>query len=190
MQKTTSVLLGALVLAVAALIIWRAGPRRAAIVVPPMASAAHVATAAPVVADAGADAADILDEPSFGLKGGRPGFVLLDGGKPPELGEGAASAVKFGVVLIQYRGAQRAERDARSKAEALKLASSLVEDAKKDFDEAVQKGDPGSTANAGWMPRGVLEPAPDYLLFAAAKGDVVGPVDTPTGYWVMKNLGK
>jgi len=40
------------------------------------------------------------------------------------------------------------------------------------------------------MPRGVLEPAPEYVLFTTVPGDVGGPVDTPTGYWIVKNIGK
>jgi len=155
-----------------------------------MASAAPVPAPEQPDSDAGADAIDILDDPTFAMKGARPGFVMRDGTKPPPVPEDAPSAVKFGVILVQYRGAQRADGTARSKVEALKIATELAELGKKDFDAAVEKGDPGSTANAGWMPRHVLEPAPEYVLFAMPKGDVGGPVDTPTGYWVLKNLGK
>ncbi len=193
MQKTTSALLGALVLLVTGLVVWGARPRSSsAVVVPAMPSGTAVALEAEPerASDAGA-AADILRDPSFqGIRGSKPGFALLDGTKPPELSAEAPRAVRFGVVLVQYRGAERAPLASRSKAEALSLAQSLLETAKTDFAEAVAKGDVGSTAAAGWMPRGVLEPAPEYVLFTTAPGDVGGPVDTPTGYWIVKNIGK
>jgi hypothetical protein len=51
----------------------------------------------------------------------------------------------------------------------------------------VTRGDRGSTANAGRIPRGVLEPAPEYVLFTLPKGEVSPtPVDTPRGYWVVR----
>ncbi len=193
MQKTTSALLGALVLLVTGLVVWGARPRSSsAVVVPAMASAAAVLSEAEPegTSDAGA-AVDILRDPSFqGIRGTKPGFALLDGTKPPELSAEAPRAVRFGIVLVQYRGAERAPLASRSKAEALGLAQTLLETAKTDFAGAVEKGDVGSTAAAGWMPRGVLEPAPEYVLFTTAPGDVGGPVDTPTGYWIVKNIGK
>ena len=60
----------------------------------------------------------------------------------------------------------------------------------RSFPSAVEKGDEGSTVAAGWMPRGILEPAPNYVLFSTIPGDVGGPVDTPTGYWIVKNVAK
>jgi hypothetical protein len=62
--------------------------------------------------------------------------------------------------------------------------------AQTDFKAAVEKGDPGSTENAGHIGIDILEPAPNYLLFSSQIGAVSGPVDTPTGYWLLKNLGK
>lgn len=193
MQKITSALLGALVLTVTGVVIWKSGPRSTeAVVVPTMSAAAVATTTAQVPGlDAGKDETDILDDPSFqGVHGLKPGFALLDGSKPPALSAEAPQRVKFGVVLISYRGAQRAPVASRSKAEALALAKSLFELAKTDFEAAVAKGDEGSTAAAGWMPVGVLEPAPNYVLFTTPPGEVGEPVDTPTGYWILKNISK
>lgn len=193
MQKTTSVLLGALVLTGTGVVVWKAGPRSPdAVVIPAMTSSAPVASHVPMPAsDAGAEELEIINDPSFdGVKGLRPGFALLDGSKPPLLEPGAPRRVKFGVVIVRYRGAQRAPLTSRSKAEALKLAKQLAEQAKADFEGAVAKGDEGSTEAAGWMPEGVLEPAPNYVLFTTGPGEVGGPVDTPTGYWIVKNISK
>jgi parvulin-like peptidyl-prolyl isomerase len=61
--------------------------------------------------------------------------------------------------------------------------------AKTDFQEAVKKGDPGSAADAGHMPRGVLEPAVEYVLFTMAPDTVhEEPVDTPRGFWILRRL--
>jgi len=192
MQKTTSALLGALVLTVTGVIVWKAGPRRAdAVVVPTMTRPAPTMSAPEPALDAGTDELDILDDPSFdGVTGLAPGFALLSGEKPPMLEADAPRRVKFGVVLVRYRGAQRASLSSRSKTEALKLAKSLAELAKSDFEQAVTKGDEGSATALGWMPEGVIEPAPNYVLFSTPPGEVGGPVDTPTGYWIVKNISK
>jgi hypothetical protein len=188
-QKTTSVLLGVLVIVATALVVWRGGPRpEPSIVIPPLPVASARAVA---VKDAGAGALEVLEDPTFGgLSAASPGEVLLDGGKPEKLPEGTAATTRFGVVLVQYRGAERASLQARSKADALRLAKQLAELARTDFEAAAAKGDPGSTANAGWLSQGVLEPAPEYVLFTTPKGETSGPVDTPTGYWIIRNLGK
>jgi parvulin-like peptidyl-prolyl isomerase len=95
--------------------------------------------------------------------------------------------VGFGVVVVAYQGAQAAPLDARSKAEAKRRAEGLLADAKLDFAAAVAKGDRGSTADAGHVPRDVLEPAVEYLLFTLKKGDVYAePIDTPRGYWIVR----
>ncbi len=115
------------------------------------------------------------------------GITLLDGGLVPPL-ESAPKSVVFGVVVIRYQGAQGARAGTRSYAEARELAAELAELAQSDFEAAVSKGDPGSTGNAGRMFPDVLEPAPQYVLFSLAKGEVGGPVNTPTGFWVVKRL--
>jgi parvulin-like peptidyl-prolyl isomerase len=107
---------------------------------------------------------------------------------PTNLPEGAPKSVVFGVILVEYRGAQGATRTARARDAADARAKELVEEAKKDFAAAVAKGDPGSMENAGAMPRGILEPGAEQALFTLAVGDVGGPVDTPRGLWIVKRI--
>jgi len=115
--------------------------------------------------------------------------VLPDGRKVPELPADAPKSVSFGVVLFSYRGAEGAPSDARDKASALSKAKELLPEARRDFGEAVKKGDPGSTAEAGRMPRDVLEPGLEYVLFTLKKGEVYGePIDTPRGLWILKRV--
>lgn len=115
------------------------------------------------------------------------GFEMPDGGKLPELTD-APKSVHFGVVLIQFKGAQGAKADARSYEDAKALANEIAPLAKEDFAAAVKKGDPGSTENAGRMFRNILEPAPEAALFSLAKGEVSDPVDTPRGIWIVKRV--
>ena len=99
----------------------------------------------------------------------------------------APTSLSFGVVLFSYAGAQAAPEASRSKDDAKQRAASVIEDAKRDFKAAVSKCDRGSTADAGRIPRGVLEPAVEYALFSLEKGAVhPEPVDTPRGYWVLR----
>ena len=112
----------------------------------------------------------------------------LPGGEPaPKLPADAPSSVRFGVILFRYRGAQYAGGETRSKPEALALAEATLKEAEKDFAEAVKKGDPGSTGDAGRLPRGILEAPIEYVLFTMQPGTVYRePVDTPRGYWVVR----
>jgi hypothetical protein len=119
----------------------------------------------------------------------RPEEVLYQAGDAGVLPSDAPKSVQFGVILFNYRGAEDAPRDARDKAKALEKAKGALEEARKDFRDATKHGDPGSTANAGRMPRGVLEPSIEYALFTLKKGELVAdPIDTPRGYWVVKRL--
>jgi hypothetical protein len=110
-----------------------------------------------------------------------------DGGKVPELPASAPARIGFGAVVFAYQGAQGAPRDARSKEDARKKAVEALELAQKDFAAAVAKGDHGSTTDAGHLPRGVIEPPIEYVLFTMEKGKVhPEPIDTPRGYWVVR----
>jgi parvulin-like peptidyl-prolyl isomerase len=64
----------------------------------------------------------------------------------------------------------------------------LAETAKQDFHAAVQQGDAGSSDDIGRVKLGILEPAPEYVLFTLPIDGVGGPVDTPRGYWIVKRL--
>lgn len=100
----------------------------------------------------------------------------------------APRMVRFGVVLVQYRGAQFAHERALYKPDALQRARQLAELARKDFKEAVKQGDPGSTEDAGRIRRDILEPNVEVELFSLAPGAVGGPVDTPRGYWIVRRV--
>lgn len=164
----------------------------------------------PATADAGADASaprsDAAPAPTGAADqdggvvaedGGEPeqqpvasdaGTTLLDGEAPPPLAGEAPKSVTFGVIVVTYKGAQAAPPTARSRDEAMVIAKQLAEEAKTDFKAAVAKGDKGSMENAGRMPRGMLEPAPEFTLFSLAKGAVSDPVDTPRGIWIMQRI--
>lgn len=115
------------------------------------------------------------------------GTTLGNGEPVPALDANAPKTITFGIILVFYRGAQGAPRDARSREDALTLAKSIAEEAKTDFIAAGRKGDVGME-NAGSVTRGVLEPAPEYTLFSLAVGDVGGPVDSPRGYYIFKRI--
>jgi len=193
MQRTTSVTVGLLfVAAIAAVAVLGLRPKRVPEPAPhakPTASVAHVASAAPSASAAAAEAPSGDDAPS----GGGDPFVtegfenFPDGGKVPELPASAPARVGFGAVVFAYRGAQGAPSDTRSKEEAKKKALETIELAQKDFSAAVAKGDHGSTTDAGRIPRGVIEPPIEYVLFTLEKGKVhPEPIDTPRGYWVVR----
>jgi PPIC-type PPIASE domain len=115
------------------------------------------------------------------------GGLSPDGLPVPELPKDAPNSVSFGVIVLSYRGAEGAPSDARPKEAALAKAKELLPEASRDFDEAVKKGDHGSMADAGSIPRGVLEPTLEYALFTLKKGEVYGePLDSPRGYWLVR----
>lgn len=125
-------------------------------------------------------------EPVREFRDGGVGFMMLDGTPVPPLQPGTPKAVRFGVVLVAYAGAEDAPRSARTKHDALELAQRLAAQAKTDFHAAVRRGDEGSADDVGSMRRGVLEPAPEYVLFSLPQGGVSDPIDTPRGYWIIK----
>jgi hypothetical protein len=193
MQRTTSVTVGLLfVAAIAAVAVLGLRPKRQPEPAPaakPSASAQHVASAtASASAGLQADPSDLDGGAAPSGAAVTEGFENFpDGGKVPELPASAPARVGFGAVIFAYRGAQLAPSDARSKEEAKKKATETIELAQKDFAAAVAKGDKGSTTDAGHVPRGVIEPPIEYVLFMLEKGKVhPEPIDTPRGYWVVR----
>jgi hypothetical protein len=121
------------------------------------------------------------------------GGKMLDGTAVPPLPLSVPRQVRFGVILVSYAGAQPSaaggSRPAtRSKSDAQALAEKLLLSAQQDFHAAVQQGDGGSSDDIGRVKLGVLEPAPEYVLFTLAVDGVGGPVDTPRGFWIVKRL--
>jgi parvulin-like peptidyl-prolyl isomerase len=193
MQRTTSVTVGLLfVAALAAAAVLGLRPKREPEPTPaPKSSVSAVtpASAAPSSSAApGPSPTDVAGGAAPGESFVTEGFENFpDGGKVPELPASAPARVGFGAVIFTYRGAQNAPSDARSKEEAQKKAIETIELAQKDFAAAVAKGDKGSTTDAGRLPRGVIEPPVEYVLFSLEKGKVhPEPVDTPKGYWVVR----
>ncbi len=194
MQKATAFLFVALVLGAIAVVVSPASRRGNA-----STASASADGGAPSAGDAGA--VDAGPEPSDAEAPSEPtgegdlprqadagGTLLLSGEAPPAIAGEAPKSVIFGVILVQYKGAQGAPPNARPREEALTLAKALAEEAKTDFKAAVAKGDKGSMDNAGRLPRGILEPAPEFVLFSLEKGAVSDVVDTPRGYWIVQRI--
>ncbi|WP_437486449.1 peptidyl-prolyl cis-trans isomerase [Sorangium sp. So ce1014] len=199
MQRSTAVIYTLFFAGALAFVIANGGPKGSGVASAPADAGADAdadagspaAASAASDGDAGSDAGgDGLLQESGPEQAARSdaGITLLSGEAPPGLPAEAPKKVRFGVVLIQYRGAQGATQNARSKDAALALARELAEVAKTDFKAAIGKGDKGSTDDLGYLPRGVLEPAPEYELFSLPKGGVSGPVDTPRGFWIARRI--
>ena len=158
----------------------------------PVASASAAASGAPPAASAPNPVAVDIDEPVDAGAGSAASSAfdhLADGGPVPKLEESAPPRVQLGVVLFQYKGAQGAPSNAQSRSAALTKATRTIELAKKDFDEAVKQGDPGSLTNAGEIPRNVLEPVIEYTVFTMEPGSVFPePIDTPRGFWIVRRI--
>jgi parvulin-like peptidyl-prolyl isomerase len=192
MQRTTNVTVALLfVAALAAALVIGLRPKRAPEPTPPARPSAQASSStSPAPSASGAPSAAAPDhDAALAIESGvTDGFENFpDGGKVPELPASAPARIGFGAVIFAYRGAQGAPADARSKEEAKKKAIETIEVAQKDFAAAVAKGDRGSTTDAGRLPRGVIEPPIEYVLFTLEKGKVSPePVDTPRGYWVVR----
>jgi len=116
------------------------------------------------------------------------GFKLPDGREAPPLPADAPRVVRFGVVMIKYRGAQLAPDSAPLRELALERANGLVKIAREDFAAAVKAGDNGSYVDVGTIKRGILEPGTEYVLFTLPIGWTSEVLDTPRGFWIVKRL--
>ena len=189
MNRWATLVVGAAIAAVIGLLVWRSG--RAPLKPATVAAAGSGAPEATAI-DAGGIAEPVLalrlgaDGGLGTLKQNGEGRGENDGLEP--LPSGSPKTVRFGVILVQYRGAEFAPANARPKQEALTLARSMAEAASTDFKAQVQRGDPGSMEDAGRIPRGVLEPSVEYALFTLPRGNVSEPIDTPRGYWIVRRI--
>src|SRR5260221_9031054 len=165
MQRWTTVVVGAFLVAIIGALVWKGG-RGGLLAVASGIDAGHATRDEPRRPDGG-----VFDDPLFtnlleadgGLGLGMAEVADSEPGVP--LPSGTPKSVRFGVILVQYRGAQQAATITRSKEEALTLARSLAGAAKTHFKAQVAKGDPGSIDDAGRIPRGVLDPPAEYELF-------------------------
>ncbi len=95
--------------------------------------------------------------------------------------------MSMGVIQVVYRGAEFAPANAPQRAEAYVRALRLLELAQSDFAGAARKGDSGSATDLGDVPRGVLEPATEYVLFTMKPNSTYDKVlDTPRGFWIVR----
>jgi hypothetical protein len=189
MQRALSIVFSLAAVALSAVLALRGVPEAATPVAPAPTDAGLAGDSAAASIPVAVDAApvEVSEPPPVEVPPG--GFHLADGTPIAPLGKGAPRHVRFGVVLVSYEGAEGApEKGARHKADALAAATKLAEDAKGDFKATVQRGDSGSAEDVGEVTRGVLEPAPEAVLFALPVGGVSGVVDTPRGFWIVKRL--
>jgi hypothetical protein len=187
MQRFTAIAIGALlVVAIVALVLLGGHRNFLSETAKKDAGPASAAAAQPLIEAGSLD--ELLFASDIGFDGGTRGLSAPETEMVALLPSGSPKMVRFGVILVQYRGAQAAPPSARSKDEALALARTLAEAARTDFKAQVSKGDPGSMDDAGRIPRGVLEPAIEYALFTLGAGGVSEPLDTPRGYWIVKRI--
>ena len=191
MNRWATVVVGAVLVGLVGALVWKtSGPPKSATA--PATSAESRSERSSSDAGTVSPLSDSLAALKFDVDGG---FGIL--GQAAEtkaddltdpLPKGSPKAVRFGVILVQYRGAEQAPPGTRSKQDALALARTLAEGANTDFKAQVQRGDPGSMDDAGRIQRGVLEPAVEYVLFMLPRGGVSEPIDTPRGYWIVRRI--
>lgn len=149
-------------------------------------AAVAIAPAASADSGAGTAATGTSEAPTDGGLGlGSLGSLLGDSGPMPT---GAPRAVRLGVVLVQYAGAEGASSTARAKPDALEHARRLAEQARTDWKAAVKAGDSGSSEDIGRIPRGVLDARTEVAVFSMSKDDISEPLETPRGYWIVKRV--
>jgi hypothetical protein len=192
MNRWLTVVVGAALVALIGALVWKSGGGMLKPTAAPAASSERDGRREPTL-DAGAIADPILAlkfDADGGLAhtAGAAEAKIDDDLTPDLLPQGSPKTVRFGVILVQYRGAELAPAQARPKPEALILARTLAEAASTDFKAQVHRGDPGSMEDAGRIPRGVLEPSVEYALFMLPRGGVSEPIDTPRGFWIVRRI--
>ena len=190
MNRWATVVVGAALVALIGMLVWKSGRGPSDSTAAGASSAEHGArTGSPPDAAATSELPLRLKLDADGglaIAGERVEATSDDSGLG--LPSGSPKTVRFGVILVQYRGAEFAPANARPKPEAIVLARTLADAANTDFKAQVQRGDPGSMDDAGRIPRGVLEPAVEYALFKLARGSVSEPIDTPRGFWIVRRI--
>jgi hypothetical protein len=191
MNRWAAVVVGAVLVALIGALVWKSGggaskPTDAAV------ASNERDGGRPPAGDGGAMLEPLLVlkfDADGGLAGRAEGAeAKLDDELGLGLPTGSPKTVRFGVILVQYRGAELAPPHARPKPEAQVLARTLAEAANTDFKAQVHRGDPGSMEDAGRIPRGVLEPSVEYALFMLPRGGVSEPIDTPRGFWIVRRI--
>jgi len=179
MHRWTALLLGILVVA-ALLVVLVGGRARRPVALPPEVNSAGERQTSPEV-----DAGDAPFEET--RPDGQFLDILPDGGSIPPLPAGSPQNVSMGVIQFVYRGAELAPSSAPSRTEAYERATRVLELAKTDFAAAARQGDPGSATDLGEVPRGVLEPLAEYVLFTMKPNTTYDMVlDTPRGFWIVR----
>ncbi len=189
MQRNVTIALALAVVVLAVLLAVKSMPHAESVAVID-AGVAVDAAVAPVI-DAATIAVDDSTSdtaPTATATGDGGAFHLADGTIVQPLGPKAPKHVRFGVVLVVYEGAQGAPAKARSKSDAMTIATKLAESAKTDFAGAVHSGDDGSAPDIGVVDRNILEPTSEAVLFALPVGGTSGVVDTPRGFWIVKRI--
>jgi hypothetical protein len=146
-------------------------------------AAGTAASSGPSTTSTSTTTSEMSTDAGFSL--GSLNTLLGDGGAMPT---GAPRAVRLGVVLVQFAGAEGASSSARAKPDALKHAQTLAEQARTDWKAAVKAGDSGSSEDIGRIPRGVLDARTEVAVFSLAKDDISEPLETPRGYWIVKRV--
>ncbi len=187
-------MLGVGVLALCVALAFFATPKQKSVAPAPSSSADESSSAATTSAalDGGSldlGAVTLGDQATDRTNGTGPGYKMIDGSPVPALSESAPRTVEFGVVMIAYAGAESAPKNARSKADALRARQKARGPTPRPISKApCKRGDNGSADNLGAMQRGVLEPAPEYVLFSLPVGGVSDVVDTPRGFWIVRRI--
>jgi hypothetical protein len=200
--RSTSIAAGFVVLlAVVFVLVRRPKPSQSPPAPPPSANSAAVVN--PYAADQLASAMAELEKLPLGTEGqplariqqalegagnADKGFRLPDGREPPPLPSDAPRAVRIGVVLVRYQGAQLAPADAPPREAALTRARTLLTLARTDFAAAVKAGDFGSSVDVGRVERGLLEPGTQHVCFTLPAGSVSELLDTPRGFWIVHRI--
>ena len=198
MQRWISLVLGVAVVALAAILVMRAGSSHGALPAGDGGLGRGDGGAGSRSGDAAEspDAERLPDLPTFPMleprgQDGGVGWTMPDGTPVPPLPATAPRQVKIGGVLVVYAGAEAAPKGSRSKAAAKELADKLDADAKNEFHSAVVnlKADQGMAFDEiGLIYRGSLEPAIEYIVFDLPVGGVSDVIETPRGYWIVKRI--